>query len=518
MTPADVRRYEQLLRYKLAILDAEERLLDFARFTMPDPKRLHDPARSKFIDARHFNVMADLLEAIERGEVLKAILNFPVRHGKTTVATHAMTAWFTGRNPDKEVMVATYGEKFARQHRAKVAEILGSHRFKQVFPDYSVATEGGYEIVNHLGKRLHFLGRRSEVTGKGFDLGLIDDPVKDDREVRFQLYRDDIWEWLTQTLLTRPHTDKAPWLMTCSRWHEDDPAGRLMDKSNPKYSARLADGLVVVNLPALAEDDDLLGRKPGEPLWPERFGEAYLLQRQEVNPVAFSALYQGDPTPGEGIFYLQEDLHTYTHDELPEAMRYFGASDHAVSMDAVADPSCMGIFGICPQGNAYVLPDLVWRKLPSVDAVEEMIRLMRKWKPLWWYAERGHISRAIGPFLKKRMQEEMVHVPILEDQPVADKMQRAQSARSRCAQGRILFPSYAAWWPKAKAELLKFPNGRHDDFVDFLSIIGMKLETHVAGRAAEKKSAPKPGTWGYLKAEFAEQDRAQSARGVRAGW
>lgn len=517
-TADDLLRYEKLLEYELAILGAQDRLLDFAKFTSPAKRFPNDPAKSEFMPARHLEILADLIESIERREIMKAIVNMPPRHGKTETGTKKANAWISGRKPEWDLLTATYGDSFARDFGLAVKSIIQSQRFRQVFPDYFLTKENPGELRNHLGKALFFLGRRSPTTGRGGDLILVDDPTKDDREVRYITYRDDVWEWFTQTLLTRRHHDQAPILVTQTRWHEDDIVGRITDPTNPKYSKEFGDGWTIVNLPAIAEEDDPMGRRPGEALWPERFGIKYLEELRAANPVAFSSLYQSDPAPAEGVFYQAEDLHTYERGELPEGMRFYGASDHAVSIDAQNDPTCMGIFGICPKGNAYIMPDLVWRRIQADEAVEQMIRLMRAHSPLWWYAERGHISRAIGPFLKKRMQEEGIFCPIAEDQPVADKMQRAHSARARAAQGRILFPAFAEWWPRAKNELLKFPNGRHDDFVDMLSIIGMKLQSHISGTAPVKSTAPKPGTFGELKAQWAAQDRGAAARKARAGW
>lgn len=299
-----------------------------------------------------------------------------------------------------------------------------------------------------------------------------------------------------------------------TRWHDDDIVGRITDKSNPKYAPKFADGWEHLRLAAIAEEDDPIGRAPGEALWPERYGVEALEEMRDANPVAFSALYQGDPAPEDGVFYLAEDIHTYDREDLERvrsSLVYYAASDHAVATTQINDLTCMGVFGVDPTGTAYLMPDLVWRRIDAEEAVEQMLRLIKAHKPRWWYAERGHITRAIGPFLKRRMQEESVYCPVIEDQPVADKTQRAQSARARAAQGKIRFPAFASWWPKAKSEMLRFPNARHDDFVDMLSTIGLKLQSHVVGTFKTPKSAPKEGTWAWQKEQWAREDE-QSRR------
>lgn len=520
MNPADLIRYEQLLRYELAAMDAADGLKAFCRFTMPDPKAPHDPDRSLFLPARHLDVLVDLMESVERGEILKAILNTAPRHGKSETATRRMAAWFAGRSPHKEVIVATYGEVFARNFARDIRAIIESQRFRQAFPDYALQAASDEVLTNHLGKNIYSLGRRSPTTGRGGDILLVDDPVKDDKEARSQLFRDDLWEWFTQTLLSRRHTDRAPVVLTQTRWTEDDIVGRITDRTNPKWSKEFSEGWEIVNLPALAEEDDPLGRKPGEALWPERFGAPYLEQMRAANPVAFSALYQCNPTPADGAFYLSDDLHTYERDELPamDQLRVYGVSDHGVATSTHSDPSCLMLFGVDATGTAWILPDLAWRRMGSAEQVEEWLRLVKTHKPMWWYAERGHISRSIGPFLKKRMDEEGVYCPVMEEAPVGDKMTRAQSSRARCAQGRIRFPGFAGWWARARHELLTFPNGRHDDFVDALSLVGLKLTTHAQPSRTIAKNAPAPGTWAALKQSWKSEDEEAAARRARAGW
>lgn len=305
-----------------------------------------------------------------------------------------------------------------------------------------------------------------------------------------------------------------------TRWHEDDIVGRITDKTNPKWSRDFSEGWEIIRLPAIAEEDDPLGRAPGEALWPERFGLEYLEQMKAANPVAFSALYQGNPTPAEGAFFLVDDLNTYERDELPplDQMRVYGVSDHGVGTATHNDPSCLLLFGVDPKGTAWVLPDLAWRRMGAVEQVDEWIRLVRSNNPIWWWAERGQISKSIGPFLRKRMQEEGVYCPILEEAPVGDKVQRAQSARARCSQGRIRFPAFASWWSRARHELLTFPNGKHDDFVDALSLVGLKLQAHQSGTRRVEKTTAAPGSWGALKSQWKSRDLDDEARRARRGW
>lgn len=499
-------------------MEAENDLLRFAEVTMPNGRFPNDIRQSRYITSAHHRFMADQMMRIESGEAKKVILNLPPRHGKTELCTKRMAAWYSARNPEKDIIIATYNEKFAQDFGKEIRDIIASPRFRQVFPEYYLKTQSNEMISTYAGGKIFFLGRRSSTTGRGGDLIIVDDPTKDDREVRYDTFRDDCWQWFTQTLLTRRHNDKAAIAVTQTRWHEDDIVGRITDKTNPSHSPKFAEGFEVINLPAIAEENDALGREPGEPLWPDRFGLSYLEEMREANSTSFSALYQCDPTPDDGVFFRPEELFEYQKADLPEKLFMYVVSDHAVGTKNMNDPTCIVPFGIDNEGTAWVMPHIVWKRMDAQDQVEEMIEVMKQHQPIFWYAEKGHITKSIGPFLRKRMEEEGVYTPVVEEFPVGDKVQRAQSGRARAAQGKIRFPAWAPWWQKARSELLKFPNGRFDDFVDCVSQIGSKVGMNTGPGKAKPKSRHDPGTFGYMLEEFRRQDRERAANQDRAGW
>ena len=448
--------------------------------------------------------MAEKMEAVERGESKNLIFNVPPRHGKTQLCTKFFAAWYSGRNPSKDIIIATYNEKFAMEFGKELREILLSRRFMQIFPDYGLvpAAKSAEHMMVVGGGNIYCLGKGSATTGRGADIIIVDDPTKDDKDVKYDTMRDDAWTWFTKVLITRRHTDKARIVISQTRWHEDDIVGRITDESNPCYSEAFHKSFEVISIPAEAEENDPLGRRPGEPLWPERFGKAFLEEVRGTDPAAYSALYQCNPTPEEGSFYLATDIREYQRSELPDGLRWYVASDHAVSSKQGADRTCIVPFGVDGDGNAWIAPRIVWASMDTQRAVEEMIQIIRTFSPLFWYAEHGQITKAIGPYLNTRMRETGAYCPLVLDRPVGDKVQRAQSARARCAQGKIRFPAFSSWWPRARMELLKFPNARHDDFVDCISMIGLRLDALQGTRLKKQKGGPKRGTWAWQKREW----------------
>lgn len=149
-----------------------------------------------------------------------------------------------------------------------------------------------------------------------------------------------------------------------------------------------------------------------------------------------------------------------------------------------------------------------------------MLALIKKWKPLIWWAEKGHISKAIGPFLRKRMAEERIYCRVEEVTPVANKVQRAQSILGRMAMNKVLFPKQSVWTQKATDELLKFPNGRNDDFVDTLAWIGMGLSrlTTPGGGIVKTNIRPQVGTLAWVKWDAAQRRKQQFENIRTGGW
>ena len=153
---------------------------------------------------------------------------------------------------------------------------------------------------------------------------------------------------------------------------------------------------------------------------------------------------------------------------------------------------------------------------PTDVVVEAMIDMMAEHDFLWWRAASDHISKSVGPFLRKRMLERRVFCNIVESPEAGDKVKKAQAIQARMAMGRVRFPAGAPWLMRAKAEMLKFPHGKHDDFVDALAHLGRGLRTMVRAApetvVANENRMPKPGTLGWIKKAAAIDRQAGEVR------
>lgn len=512
-----------LLRRAQRAQEARTSLLAYTQFTMPDPEDPSDIDKSRYEATLFHRTVAADIDRFLAGELLnddgspccQLIFCMPPRHGKTEMATKRLTAKYLGANPTHSVAVAAYSDTLAQEFGGDTRAVMNTPQHKQVFPSFRLRRGGNAKdnLETVEGGRAIFVGRGGALTGRGAHLLLIDDLYKDHEEARSQAIRDQAWNWFTKVAMTRRMGRKLV-MVTMTRWHSDDIIGRLTDPENPNYNDVEAKKWKIIRLPAVAEDDDPLGRAPGAALWPERYDLEFLRSQQRLDPLGFAALYQQRPTVADGVLFRRETVQFY--DKLPEDLRFYAASDHAVGTNQRNDPSCLLLIGLDRQDNIYIV-DTDWRRMASDVAVEAMLAMAGgNMRPLLWWAERGHISKSIGPFLYKRMQETGTYINIVEVTPASDKEQRAQSIAARVAMGKVFFPRHAFWTERAINELMAFPNGNHDDFVDALAYIGLGLQSQFGRGAAPKKTErPKYGTLAWVKEHdtWAEKQRREKLFG-----
>lgn len=525
-----------------AAMLAQESLMAYAKFTSPDAKDPEDAKKSRYLETAHGRLLCQIIEKIERRELKRVCVSIGPQFGKSEILSRKGPAWISGRNPYVNMILGSYNQPNADKFGGEVRELVESKAHQQVFPNYGELRKGQQDyLVTGAGGQLAFVGVGGSGTGRPADFFLVDDPIKSSEEANSETFREKMWDWFNSVVFTRCHDDSAI-LVVHTRWHEDDLIGRLCDPDHPerdKKYAGIAKRWTYINLPAVvsdpalaealgltlepATDEDVVkqfGTKPISSLWPGRKSLPLLAEAKGQDARTFNALYMGKPTPDDGEYFKESYIVPYhSASELPKDLRMYGASDHAVSTKQSADNTVLGCVGVDTEGDLWVMDDLVMRRMETDVTVDELLLQFLTHKPQLWWMESEMISKSFGPFLKKLMMEKGIYTTLDPVTVSKDKSTRARAIQGRMSHRRVHFPVYASWWPDAKNQLLKFPYGTHDDFVDFLAHIGMGLLKEIPASAPSKPSRViAVGSPAWILAQTRLKASKDGARKASAGW
>lgn len=412
----------------------------------------------------------------DRPEIL--LVEVPPRHGKSTLISEHAPAWFLGTFPDRRVILASYEADFAATWGLKARSLLEEHG--RAFYDVELRPE------SKAAKRWDLRGQKGgmvtagvggPITGKGAHLLIVDDPVKNAEQALSEVIREKHWDWWLSTARTRLEPG-AVVVILLTRWHEADLAGRLLQDAQEG-----GDPVREIRLPALAEDDDVLERKPGAALWPKRYTRRYLEHtRQVLGPYWFSSMYQGSPTPDEGGIFSRRDFRYFGLEgelavlERPDGSRQsygiewcrkFQVVDLAASESETADYTVMATIWVTPDGDMLVAE--LWRERLAVPDQPAFFQAHHAGGPVRFEAI-GYQSGMVQTMLREGFPAEAVH-------PDKDKVTRAATAGVLYRAGKVYHRRGAPWLHDCEHELLAFPAGEHDDQVDAIAYAARALPT-----------------------------------------
>lgn len=434
----------------------------------------------------HHRALCRKLDDFVEGRIPRLMVFMPPRHGKSELVSRRLAPYLHGRFPDREIMTASYSDSLASEMTASVQKIMDEREYAEVFPDAKILPPGGRSAVDLRNAAEHtILERRGKYrgqgvggsfTGKGAHYIIVDDPIKGREAADSEAFREKLWNFYTNDLRTRLE-ENGQILITQTRWHEDDLAGRLIELAEKEDEA---DKWEVLEFPAIREDMDnpVDTRAIGDALWPDKYPLPSLGSlKASVGLRGWSSLYQQAPTPATGSKFKS---HMFQFGPVLDQKDYdfvFIMGDTAYEEKKENDFQCLTAFGV--KGERMDILD-VWHEQIDADKMEEpattFIRRFTKYGFRGAYIEpKGH-----GIYLNKKWRRLGILVPTEEEVKEffkdrnKDKVERANNAIPWLGLNKITINEAIPQRESLLSQLLRFPKAKHDDFADTV-IDGVKF-------------------------------------------
>ena len=246
---------------------------------------------------------------VEAGNRPRLLIFVPPRHGKSYIISELFPSYLLGRHPEWELIMCTYNQGLASKFGRKVRGRLLDPAYRNIFPgtklrsdskamDFQETTAGGFYKATSIGGQL---------TGMGYNIGWFDDPLKGREQADSESEREKQWDWWSAEFLTRQYRESGI-IGLQTRWHEDDLSGRIIEKEAERWR--------IISYPALATKVEA-HRNIGDALCSDLIPLEQLLDlKKSMLPRDWSALYQQQPTPDEGILFKREWLKSYNPQEV----------------------------------------------------------------------------------------------------------------------------------------------------------------------------------------------------------
>lgn len=415
--------------------------------------------------AKHTARLCEELEKVESGETQRLAIFLPPRHSKTYHTSERFPAYWIGKHPTDQLILASYGAELAEASSRRARGLLQhpSYPFPaRVAQDSSAVNRWG----TTQGGIVHAAGVGGAMTGFGAHLLCVDDPVRGRAEADSETYRNRAWEWWSEVARTRLMPGGR--VVLCqTRWHEDDLAGRILNAAG-------AASWRVLNLPALAEAGDTLGRALGEPLWPEWFDADSLESlRLDLGSRGWNALYQQRPTSDEGGIFKRAWWRRY--DTTSEVLFIY--------VDTAAKTGLHNDYSVASAWSSadgfYDVVDVLRGRWEYPDLKRELRAFQQRHGMAPMVIEDTSAGQAlIQDFRRAEGQgaDRRPALPVIAFKLGAQtKIARASVAAGLVESGVVRLPVRATWVDDWIDEHAAFPTGAHDDMVDTTSAMAAHL-------------------------------------------
>lgn len=438
---------------------ARNRLGDYIRYTKPD---FHTSAFSETLCDALDKFVADMIAGTRPILIIKA----PPQHGKSEIVSRKLPAYLISKYPDWKIATASYAESLAIEMATDVRRTLIADEHLRLFPatgkKTAYARNTSTKFTSPYGNGSYVgVGVEGGLTGRGYQIGIIDDPIKGSTEALSATTKEKIWNWYQSVFINRASSHSGQIIMATS-WADDDLASRVeaMYEGNPR--------LTVLKFPAINSPDET-GYNPDLPLGalvPELHPIEQLLEfKASQSDYWWSALFQQCPKPIGGNVFKDEGVRYYLPKDLPAKFDKVLASWDCTFKDTDGTDYVVGQVWGKSGANSYLL-DQVRERMSFTKTVDAVVAMRVKWPMI---REVLIEDKANGPAVIDTLKGK-VH-GIIPIEPDGSKLARAHAVTSVWEAGNVWIPhpEIAPWVKALVTELTTFPAAPHDDQVDSLT-------------------------------------------------
>lgn len=455
----------------------------------------------KWVPAPHLKVTNKTLVEAWRTPNSRTGVTIPFQHGKSWLCSVGFPAWVLLLWPETRIALGSYEEGFAANFGGKVRDIV-----REFGPALGIRIRDdtdakGEWVIDGYGGGMVCKGRGGALTGRPADLLILDDMIKNAEEAQSPTILDNLWDWYCTVAYSRLGP-RAPVVIVGTRWGPKDLFGRL--EAEAKVGG---DKFTFVEFKAIAGYDDILGRQPGEALWPERVPLERLQKVQKTRPRWFKACWQGEPEETEGLYFQPRTWPRYA--DVGDAWQITSAlgRTHVRKVDCTilhavdwaqagrkkSDRTAIVTTALLPDGRLLIL-DVLNERLRYEENGPALQRICRAWvfpQGVWRHPENEmqQIVASDDDTLSDAMAVECrryAEIPEIKRLGIRSraKIVRAQAGIIRSQAGLFLMPEQAPpWYEMVCDQLAAFSGeeGAEDDVADCFGILGRLADEYAPG-------------------------------------
>jgi predicted phage terminase large subunit-like protein len=471
-TPQEIEELllQEYLRRKSAAVAAQT-FIDYVREVAP----------WVVIEETHVAI-GEKLDEVVAGKIDRLMLFIAPRTGKSLFGSTLFPTYYIGHFSDRQIMQAGHSTNLAEGFGRDARNILLDEDYRRIFPNSQLSKDSRSTSswATTAGGKYNAVGVGAGIAGKGFHLGIIDDPLSE-QDAFSKTVKDGVWDWYGPGFYTRRMPGNNAIVLIMTRWAVDDLAGRLLAQAviDPN-----ADKWEVLSIPAILDDQAaaLLTRISHEPKYRKylsgppitfKAGDSYsprrwplkelLRAKGQMTAKAWAALYQQSPYEDEGGILPRSQWKKWKKDEPPKCEYVMQVYDTAFEEEEVNDYSARTTWGIFRRPDdgkfACILLERYKKRVAFPELREEAWESYREYEPDRVFIEKKASGHSLIQELRRK------GVPVSPVKVKDSKIARAHAASIVLEQGCVYYME-RSWADEVMQQCAEFPNGKHDDLVD----------------------------------------------------